>query len=238
MYSILKILFGFLLFSITIQAQEEGRKLRFGGGGTFNIGFQTMDIAPLSSIIESYGYDVLSDGNLTIGGGGQFYLNRWVVGMSGGYVGQGEVTNTTHQLSFGGGYGLLSLGYDVLGKKQFALYPSAGFGFSGSGLSIVPRYPGASFTDVLQEPEVYTEERVSIGAFTPMYQLALNGDWFVTGGEDAAYGFLLGLTAGYRIAPAANYSNVGGTELDTGPDFNTSGFFLTLRLGGGYRPRP
>lgn len=222
-----------VLFACTVsQAQMTER---YGGGGSFNFGIQTMDVEPLNDIISQYGYEELSTANISFGGGGQFYLGKWVVSGEGGFVGQDEVTNDAYTLRFGSGYGMFSVGYNVVDRKQFLLYPSVGGGFYGTGISLSGRIDNKEFEDIFAEPQENQDVSVSAGAFTGAGQIALNADWLLESNEESAYGLLVGLSAGYRFAGTANFENIAGSELANSPDFNPGGAFLTLRVGGGFR---
>ncbi len=222
-----------VLFTIgSVHAQDTKR---YGGGGSFNAGIQTMDVEPINNIINQFGYEDLSNTNVSIGGAGQFYLGDWVVMGEGGFVGQDDVQNDNYTLRFGAGYGMFSIGYNIVDTKQFLLYPSIGGGFFGTGIQLSQRNEGASFEDLFAEPASNEDNTVSAGAFSGAGQVALNADFWLHAKEDKAYGLMLGLSAGYRFAGDAEFENIAGTELAGNPDFSPSGAFVTLRIGSGVR---
>ncbi len=223
------------LLTGNLMAQSEAR---FGGSGSFNFGLQLVDMDPLNEVTNNFGYDDLSNANVSIGGGGQVYLKQFVLGFKGGFVGQDDVQNSDYTLRYGSGYGMFNIGYNLLQQDRFLLYPSAGFGFFGAGLDLAPRREGTSFEDIFAQPATNANDAITIAAFSTAFELSISGDWFLTQGENAAYGLMLGFTAGYRFAPDATFENRAGTELINPPDFNPGGAFLTLRVGGGYYGSP
>lgn len=225
---------AFAVLFIFAMSHAQMDKL-YGGGGSFNLGIQTMDVDPLNEIISRYGYEELSSGNISFGGGGQFYLSKWVLICEGGFIGQDEVMNEEYTLRFGSGYGIASIGYGIVNRKQFLLYPSVGVGFYGTGIQLNRRLNNKEFDDIFAEPQDNQDVTVSTGAFTSAGQVALNADWLLDGNEKSAYGLLLGFSIGYRFSGTAEFENIAGSELSDSPDFNPGGAFFTLRVGGGFR---
>jgi hypothetical protein len=222
-----------LIFLVpTLEAQDDKR---YGGSGSFNLGIQTMDVEPINDIISRYGYEDLSNTNISIGGGGQFYLGSWVISGEGGFIGQDDVQNDSYTLRFGAGYGMFSIGYGIVDKERFFLYPSIGGGFYGTGLQLSQRNESASFEDLFAEPSANEDRTISTGAFTGAGEVALNADFWLSSKDGNAYGLMLGLSAGYRFSGSAEFENIAGSELANSPDFNPGGAFVTLRVGGGFR---
>lgn len=220
-------------FAIILAQSLAAQNLeRIGGGGTFNFGVQLVDFSAINDVTQNFGYPALDDANVSIGGGGQFYLNRFVLSGEGAFFGQSSVDSPQNNLQFGGGYGMFSLGYNVINADNLLLYPAAGVGFVGAGLAVRPRQQGTSFDDAISG-EVSTNE-TNIGAFSEMFRLAVNMDWFPLQKDDKAYGLLIGLSAGYNFAPTSTFENPAGTALANSPEFDPSGAFITLRIGGGF----
>lgn len=218
-----------------LQAQETTTsEKRRGGSGSFNIGMQFIDVAPLNDVIEPAGYEALSSGNIQIGGGGRFYLGSVMLGLKGAFVGQSAVERDDYRLNFGGGNIIFTGGYNVLDRDRWLLYPALGVGLAGMGIEQRPLREGTDFNDVIQDPDDYPDEPTSINSGSGLLELALHTDYFLDGDQEAGYGLMLGASAGYRLAAEGDFFNPAGAELDNAPDFNPGGFFFTLRIGGGY----
>jgi len=223
-------------FAIILAQSIAAQNLkRVGGGGTFNFGAQLVDFSAVNDVTQAFGYPAFEDANISFGGGGQFYINRFILMGEGAYFGQSSVENPQNSLEFGGGYGMFSLGYNTINKESLLLYPSVGVGFVGSGLTVRPRQQDISFEDAISG-EVSTNE-TNIGAFSEMFRLAVNMDWFPLQKNDKAYGLLIGLSAGYNFAPTSTFENPADTELANSPEFDPGGAFITLRIGGGFYGR-
>jgi len=227
------LLLAFALATGLVSAQDRV----FGGSGTFDIGIQTMDPDGLNDVLTPAGYGSLSGPALTIGGSGQGYVNNWVIGGEGAFYGFGEANSPTHELELAGGYGLFTLGYIPLQGRGFLFYPSLGAGVAGTGLDIRARQSESTFAEVIGNPDDNPTREVDLGTVAPYFKLAVNLHYFPLRGEGSKrYGPMLGLSAGYAFAPGRPFRQ-GAADLAGSPDFSPGGFFLTLKLGGGFLSR-
>ncbi len=204
-----------------------------GGSGSFDIGMQALDVNSINQQIQGVGFPALPNLAFTMGGSGEFYIRKFVLGGEGGFIGQGKVSNGSYDAQLAGGHGLLSLGYLTLVQKGWLLYPSLGLGVSGTGFSLTSQSKEYSFTDVLNNPEGFPNQEVEFGQASTIFRLAIRVEKFLLQKDGNHFGPKIGLVAGYTLATRSTFRQ-NGIELEASPDFAPRGFFLTLKIGGGY----
>ncbi|MCU0432641.1 MAG: hypothetical protein MUC87_04205 [Bacteroidia bacterium] len=227
-------IFSALIISLSCAAQDKPAS-KTGGGGSFNTGMAFFDANAMNRFLTAEGFGKLSSTNLSIGGGGVFYRNNWVIGSEGGFAGQRKVSSSTHELRFGYGYGAFQLGYIVAQNSRTLIYPSIGGGFTGASMQISKFNASESLSSVIANGDTLSTSRTRLTAFAPLLKASVNLDFYLSGNENAMYGALLGITAGYQYGGKSAFRSESGTEITNSPSFSASGFFVTLRIGGGYR---
>ncbi len=223
-----------LFLCLQVNAQENRP---WGLSGYFQNGLMFSDMDPINDVTQLADFQDLSSTNLAIGGGLRFYYNRLVFGLDGGYLGQESVDSPEYTLRYVGGFGNFSFGYNVLKPGRFLLYPNIGAGYIGTLLDLSPRNQGATFEDIFTDTPANQNDPATIGGANSVFQIAVDGDWFLGGDDAAAYGLMLGFSLGYRFGPDIEFKNRAGNTLLEQPGFQPGGFFLGLRLGGGYYGR-
>jgi len=223
---------GFLLAS-SAYAQEVGvKKYTYGGMGYFQTGYAIFNHGNLNDLLKASGMPELENGSLSFGGGGHSIIHNFIIGGEGhGLVGNTS-ENARYAVSQSGGYGFLNLGYLILQKPSFTLYPLLGIGGGGSTVTITDKsnLPG-SFNDLLANPK--QQSNISKGSF--MLNFSIGADYFVAGtkSKNSYGGFMLGLRLGYLLEVNKNKWDIDNQELSGGPDAGISGPFVRLTFGGG-----
>lgn len=214
------------------QAQEKIR----GGKGYFMLGGNIVDIDALNTSLQSQGYPEFSDEFLSLGGGGHFIINRFIIGGEGhGFIERDEratLDDGNFETSLTAGYGFFDLGYRLFSTGGFTLYPMVGIGGGAMNLKITES-AAPSFDDVLTNPQRGTD--LIIGGL--LLQASLGADWTLNlRGHDVKGkrgGLLIGLRAGYIFAPIEGDWRFHETEISGGPDFGLTGPYIRLLIGGG-----
>lgn len=88
-----------------------------------------------------------------------------------------------------------------------------------------------SFDDVLKDPK--RGATLTSGGF--LINLALGMDYYLKMGEneEGHGGFLLGVRAGYTLAPSKGGWDMYSNELSDAPEISMTGFFIRIIFGGG-----
>ena len=140
------------------------------------------------------------------------------------------VNSQPFKSSLTGGYGLFHIGYIIYSKKCFNIYPLLGIGGGGVTLKIAED-SSPSFDQVLNDPKRNVE--LIYGGM--ILNLSVGVDYFIKMEEtDEGFGgFLLGLQAGYLLAPFTHDWKMDEHDISGGPDVGLNGFFVRITLGGG-----
>ncbi|NOZ61632.1 MAG: hypothetical protein GXO74_08105 [Calditrichaeota bacterium] len=222
----------FIAFSLLMADENSFKKA--GGSGYFSIGMSKLDIGDLNSRLAAKGYPEFSDNFLSMGGGGHTFRDKLVIGGEGfGLTASEEkfsLGNTAYKANLAVGYGFFDIGYMLFSSKKVNIFPMLGIGGGGASITII-QSGTASFDDVLSNPKRNTE--LSKGAF--LLNLSLNAEYFITFKEskEGVGGLLLGVQAGYTIAPFTSDWKIDEYDVTGGPDFNFSGPYLRIEFGGG-----
>lgn len=213
------------------QRRRAGEASVSGGRGFFMVGAQQLDLDELNERFADTGYPEFDDVLLTLGGGGFFVHNRFVIGGEGhGALGSSETTDGDEfRTSVGGGYGLLNVGYAAIAHRGLLVYPMIGVGGGGLMVDITERST-PDFDDVLDQPRrgvhlVQAQFLVSAGIGIDHV--------FRTGISNR--GFALGLRAGWMFAPIEGDWAFGRNDVADGPDSGFNGPYVRLSIGAGRR---
>ncbi len=197
-----------------------------GGAGFFSVGVNRVQIDALNSRLSEMGYPTFERALLAIGGGGYGVVADVIMLGGEGYgLFTGEKAYQGRSVSLGGGYGFFNVGYLHRLTPHLRVYPMLGLGGGGLTLQIGSAEAG-SFDEVLQNPN--RQATLTRGSFL----VSLGGGLEYRFG-DAEGGFLLGLRAGYLLAPYRSDWHLGDEVLGDGPDASLAGPFVRLTIGGG-----
>ena len=222
-----------ILFVSFVQAQETKKCVKEQGGMGYSIfGNSTIDIANLNTKLEGNGYTKLPESYFCVGGGGHSIINkRWIVGGEGYTLLGDESTGADFKASTYVFQGFANIGYIIFSKKGLSVYPLLGLGGGSMKLTFSEKNASYAFDDVLTDPK--REATLTAGGF--LVNLALGVDYYLKLGEDEEGhgGFLLGVRAGYTLAPSKGGWSMNGADLTGSPDFSMTGPFVRIIFGGG-----
>lgn len=219
----------FLFFvHLTLSAQQNGATPFRGGGGYVFVGTDFINTGSLDKTLRQYHLPEFGGAQNTFvfGGGGGTFINRFFYGGEGaGQVGL-SASNDYYKSKIYGGHGLIHVGYALVQHSSFALYPTFGAGGGGTTLRLDE---GPSFSQdidgLLLDPDI----KLNTGYM--LLKLGLNGDFFIGSNKSSTGGLMLGIAAGYQLAPLVSrweYDDHSVPELEK---YDPSGFYLRLKLG-------
>ena len=211
-----------------LVAQEADKSTHaISGGGYVHIGMDFIDMPSLGNSLNQYGLPEFgAQERITFGGGGGAFINRVYFGGYGeGHAGL-SASNGLYKAKIYGGQGLVQVGYKLMENEFFALYPTFGAGGGGTAMRIKE---GPAYAESVQGGLLQPDSRIHAGYMLLMFEL--NNDFYIGPNKHTAGSFLLGIAAGYQLAPWVSrwkYDNRSLPELDK---YDPSGFYLRLKLG-------
>ena len=219
----------FLFFvSLTLSAQQNGHGSFKGGGGYVFIGTDFIHTGSLDKTLRPHHLPEFGGTRnpFIFGGGGGAFINRFFYGGEGaGQIGL-SASNEYYKSNIFGGYGLIHVGYAFVQHDSFVIYPTLGAGGGGATFRLEegPLY-AKDVNGLLLDPDT----RLNTGYM--LLKLGLNSDFFMGSNKSTTGGLMVGIEAGYKLAPLVSrwkYDDHRVQELDK---FDPSGFYLRLKVG-------
>ncbi|HEX2679035.1 MAG TPA: hypothetical protein VHM19_20435 [Polyangiales bacterium] len=207
------------------------------GFGTFLLGAGYFDFSSLNDRLAANGYERIRGPLTVIGGEGHAVLRSgFVVGGRGAAIlgpsGDGPGSLRTH---FGGGFGLLDLGFALVHTRAVLFTVTGGIGGYGLGLDIGDD-SSASFDAVLKSPK--RSVSMSHGGVLTAVTIGLDGRVPLGKAEKGREGFFtMGLRIGGLYGPTVGeWSLPQGADATGGPDAALAGVYAALSIGFGGAP--
>jgi len=198
----------------------------YSSGGAFSLGVQSLPTSELLSLTPDA--PELNSTNFSFGGYGIWQIQRFMVG----FKGAGIYGSTTEQNGLDyrvqGGYWSLDLGYKVINRDRFGLYPLIGIGLGGVTYSV------ASQQDInLTVPVSFNNATFDWSGV--VLDIGLRAEHLFglkeTNGQKG--GGFYGLELGYMVSPAnSDWKTAGGSRIVGAPDYGLNGFYARLLIGG------
>jgi hypothetical protein len=225
--AIISVFFFVLLVPHTLLQAFE---IREGGAGGFMLGVQWLDLSELNSELRANGFKSFNAYDFSYGGAGYGIIgNRLLIGGEGHGFSQ-EKSNSTYLQSLSGGFGFFDVGYIVVQRWGFQLYPMIGIGGGGLSMRLTERAV-LDFDDIVTDPK--REALLSVGSF--MLQGAVGLDYMLKLGvmpEMSEGGMLFGIRVGYTYSVTKTDWDMGDINISGGPDIGISGFYIRFIVGG------
>lgn len=210
------------------QSKDESSPPSVGvGGGFFSVGVHETALDDLNARLRSAGYSTVATTLVAVGGGGYgIVADRFIIGGEGyGLIGPSRTTGG-RTITAGGGYGVLTLGYQFRPTPRWRVHPLLGLGGGGVNLNIGST--GADdFGDVLQNPN----RSATVTRGTLLVSLGAGAEYRFLG-DGAEEGLQVGVRTGYLWAPSSADWELGDDALDGGPEATLGGPYLRLHVGG------
>jgi hypothetical protein len=200
-----------------------------GGAGFFAIGITQFDLVDLNSTLSDAGYGEFGHNFLSTGGGGYGILKNWVIGGEGFYFTRQTVTDSNRTASINGSTGMFRLGYVILSKKGFYLYPMAGVGGGVFEMQLKQSDSIPSFPAVATQPG----RSAHLEANGLILDAGLGISFTPKGGVTGSGGPTFGIRAGYVFSPSDFTWKMDKDNLTGGPSVGMNGLYVRLTIGGG-----
>jgi hypothetical protein len=217
-----------------LTAQDDvGAETPGTGQGFFMIGWQKLDLDELNERLIAAGFPSMSEDFLSLGGGGWWMGDRFLIGGEGhALLGSDETTSGGgFKTRIEGGYGQLDLGFPVYRGDRLDVAPILGIGGGSVSVDLLER-GSPLFDDVLTDPR--TGARLTAEGFNLDLSVAVT--WRLTRSVDDdgdEGGFAVGLRGGYAYSLGDwEWKLNDDTEVPGGPQLGTRGVYLRLMLGG------
>lgn len=218
----------FLILPLSLLAQSE-RDTYSGGAGYFAIGYGNFLTSELQNFLPE-GSPELSNHHMLTGGGGYAMINDFIIGGSGYSITGESVSTDSYEANTSGGTGFFNVGYRVASSEDLNFYPLFGIGGGGLGMEI-KETNNLTTKEIVEDPG----RAIQIDQSGWLVDFSVNLEWYpISGGDDDGHGGLLtGLKVGYIYQPFENDWEYEGGNINNTPDFNLSGFYAQLTIGGG-----
>jgi hypothetical protein len=204
------------------------------GAGAFLLGVGVFDLSALNDRLAANGYERLDTAMTVIGGEGRAVFNSGFVagGRGAGILAPGGAGPGNLRTSFGGGFGMVDLGFAFVHSQAFLLTLTGDIGGYGWSLGISDQQ-SARFDDVLKNPR----RSSSLGSGGVLVGLTLGIDGRVGIGEakNGRRGFFtVGARIGALYGPQlGNWGLSDGMDATGGPRTGLAGAYAALAIGFG-----
>lgn len=227
MTRLLAILVSIFLIQMNSYGQDRGKNVYRSGGGYVSLGTNVVNMVSLDNSLRRYQLPELGSGemNYTIGGGGGSFINKFYFGGYGeAHIGP-SASNQLYKNKMSGGQGLVKVGYTLVHKESFVLYPTFGAGGGGTTLKVDtgPKY--------VEDPDLLLQPGTRLHTGYMLLKLGLDGDIFIGPKTSTSGGLVLGLSAGYQLSPLVGRWEYDDHSVQELGKYDPSGFYLRLRMG-------
>jgi hypothetical protein len=220
---------GFISLILNLFVFAARAQAIYGGMGGYDAGLINLNLSNVNARLNASDYPALRETVPTFGGSGYGIIRNIVVGGEGFGFFQPRTRSGGTSVSYGGGQGLLHLGYVVKSTRRLLVFPTLGIGGGGMGISRQAPPENPSFDQALNRPR----QTAGLGYGSMVYRAALHSNYFLKGGPEQTKGVFVGVSAGYTFSATSNRWYSDGESVTDGPGMSLSGFFATLTIGGG-----
>ena len=81
----------------------------YGGFGYFMSGYQILNLEGINDAFKTSGFPEINNGSITVGGGGHYLFNNWLIGGEGYGLLGGSAENNLYKVIHAGGYGFFNI---------------------------------------------------------------------------------------------------------------------------------
>jgi hypothetical protein len=225
-----------IFLSLFIQpnfAQEDKNDAFFEGRGYFIMGAHFLDLGNLNVMLENKGYNAYFENFISIGGGGYWRINRFIMEGEGHTILESKEKFNIYKSSISGGFGFFNIGYVLISKPHFSLYPLFGPGYGGLTLKIWDENDVPTFGEILDNPKRTVE--TSTGNFLINLGIGLDILTPFKKDETGEGGPCFGFRMGYLLAIGKGDWSYEGNDISGGPEIGLDGFYIRLFIGAGGR---
>jgi hypothetical protein len=227
----------FLLLSSTVSHSQDSvvtRSKNRYANIDFGVGFLSTDLRNVNNFLSSYGYRPVSEHLATLSFSPSFFVNRFV--LRGEYTQQLRTTiqqSDNSEATFTGRHVAVAIGYVVLQKPGFRIYPYVGLNSFRSQLTVRERTKAATLDALVNNQQrtfhlAYANASLDVGIqFDKMIGLK-NRSWDCP--QNARF-MTMGVRAGYLIGPGEVKGRFNGTTIEDAPSYSPNGPYVKLVIG-------
>lgn len=227
-------------FALSIAQDEEfaidstefdngGNKKISGGFGYFTPGYLMYSLEDFNQYFEPDAFAPVSDNGITLGGGGSLVVRNIILGGEGHSVISKKASSSLMDAELQSGWGMFNIGYVVMARKSFLLYPKLGIGGYTHELTLKDQIAGTTMDTIAAGDFSGT----TVSRRGMLASAELNFDFIPTTQESSAGGLVFGLAVGYQMAFADKGWEAYETPVSGGPNIDMSGLFVRLHIGMG-----
>ncbi len=218
--------YSFFAFFLLVAIHAQGRYT--GGAGYFNVGMALPQGLPVGDFLPA-NFPEPGAPTASFGGSGYGMIGRWVIGGEASSSTENSSSRDTLTASRTWGNGYFSLGYAVVNKERWKVFPMLGIGSVTHKIRVRDNRP-VDFTDVAQAPKPY---EVNYQRMDFSLALTLGVDYILSKTKEKPGGWMMGLRLGYYTGFGHNRWEASGNTLNNGPSMIPHGFMAQIVLGGG-----
>jgi hypothetical protein len=213
---------------VTVVAKNRYANLDFG------VGYLHTDLSNINSFLSTYGYKPVSESIVTLSFSPSFFVNRFV--FRGEYTWQLPVVRRESEnvtSTFTGRHVAASVGYVVIQRPHFRLYPYVGINSFTSQLVVRERKTAATLDDLVNNQQrgfhlTYSNASLDMGVQVDKLIPLKNRRWDCP--QNSRY-MTLGLRIGYLVGPGTVNGRFNGSAVETAPPYSPNGPYVKLVIG-------
>ncbi len=218
-----------LLFIFITLALGQINNRRFEANLSVSLGYANLDNTEFQSFLVP-GFEELSKHYASFGASGHVLLKNLLLGVSGQFIGAPTKEHGDLDADVTGGMGFLNVGYALVNKERFKVYPLLGIGGGVMDMKIMHQ-GDITQGEIINNPMQQTQLSIA----NAMVDLGAGLDYTImemTSADGRTKGGLnLGLRAGYIFgADDDNWTYTGGDVMG-GPEFGMRSYYVRLAVG-------
>ena len=218
---------SFLAALLTLAVPAGGDEPALRGTGALMLGGTSLGLNGLNASLTRTGRPALPSSFATLGGDGHLLVGRLLLGGEGHSLIGRAVGAGNARASLRGFCGFFDLGYVVHAARALVVYPLFGVGAGAVTLSLDGRAAPSFDASLAVRGE---RLRLQKSGFLLNFALGADRHFPPFGGR-----LLVGVRLGYILAPVRSDWELGGREIEGGPDADWTGPYLRVSIGWGGR---
>lgn len=200
----------------------------------FGVGYLHTDLGNIINFLSSYGYKPLPEGVVTLSFSPSFFVNRFVFRAE--YTLQLPVAqqqSETIRSTFAGRHVAASIGYVVLQRPRFRLYPYVGINSFTSQPTVRERKTVTTADDLINNQQrgfhlLYSNASLDMGVQIDRLIPLKNRKWDCP--QNSRY-MTVGARLGYILGPGGVSGRFNSMPVDGVPSYSPTGPYLKLVIG-------
>lgn len=204
------------------------------------VGYLHTNMSSINTSLKNAGYNAMKDNYTTLSFSSAYFVNRFLFRTEFSMILPNQVDQGNNLNTEFAGYTLsAAIGYALIQKPRFRLYPYAGIISYNTKLKFNDRSPAASMNELLNTPRRnaaihYSNAALDLGMQLERIIPLKNNQWDCP--QNNKY-MTLGIRMGYNWAPGTIKARFNGNQLTGAPEYSFRGPYLKLVVGVGSKIR-